>query len=74
MSAAIDGSRDRIVKETAAWGACRVGDAIGGDGVRQSSVRLMCDKGDLVGLFRLDDAGQLRDLTLSPANDQPCVP
>lgn len=74
MSAAIEAARPRIASAAAAWGGCRIGEAIGGDGVHLSSVRLLCDKGDLVGLFRLDDAGQLRDLLLSPANEQACVP
>jgi hypothetical protein len=74
MAAAIAAARDRIAAQTAGWGACRVGDPIGGDGVRATSVRIACDKGNLVGNFALDDAGQLRELRLSPASDQACVP
>ncbi|MGE5815238.1 MAG: serine hydrolase domain-containing protein [Acidobacteriota bacterium] len=74
MSAAIEASRGRIASEASAWGACRIGEAIGGDGMHVSSVRLACDKGNLVASYRLDDGGQLKELTLSPANDQPCVP
>lgn len=74
MIAAIEGARDRIAREAAAWGACRPGEAIGGDGEKVSSVRLACDKGDLVGYFRLDDSGQLSEMILSPANEEACVP
>lgn len=74
MSAAIEASRSRIASEASAWGTCRIGEAIGGDGMHVSSVRLACDKGNLVASYRLDDAGQLKELTLSPANDQACVP
>lgn len=72
MTAAIEGARARIATEAAAWGACRVGEAVGGDGVRLSSMRMTCDKGDLVALFRLDDRGELMQLTLSPAPEQAC--
>jgi CubicO group peptidase (beta-lactamase class C family) len=74
MSAAIERARSRIATEAAAWGSCRIAEAVGGDGVRLSSVRLACDKGNLVGLFRLDEAGELQELTLSPSPDQACVP
>ncbi len=74
MTAAIEHARERIATEAAAWGACRVGDAVGGDGARLSSVRLTCDKGNLVGVFQLDEKGQLASLTLSPAPEQACVP
>jgi CubicO group peptidase (beta-lactamase class C family) len=74
MRAAIDGARDRIARDASAWGACRADDAIGGDGVHVSSIRLACEKGNLVAMFRLDDSGQLEQLTVSPAADQACVP
>jgi CubicO group peptidase (beta-lactamase class C family) len=74
MRAAIDGARDRIAKGAAEWGACRVDEPVGGDGVHVSSVRLACEKGNLVAVFRLDDSGRLQQLTLSPAPEQVCVP
>jgi hypothetical protein len=74
MQAAMEGARDRIAKEADAWGSCTLGEPIGGDGVHISSVRLNCEKGNLVALFRLDESGALRQLTLSPTNEQTCVP
>jgi hypothetical protein len=74
MSAAIEAARGRIAREAEAWGTCRVGEAIGGDGVKVSSIRLACDKGDLVGYFRLGDSNQLSEMILSPANEVACVP
>ncbi len=74
MTAAIEGARGRIASDAAAWGACRVGEVIAGDGVRSSAVRVLCEKGNLVALVRLDEGGHLQSLTLSPAPDQACVP
>jgi hypothetical protein len=74
MLAAIDAARSRIATEAAAWGTCRVGEPVGGDGALVSAIRLACDKGGLIASLQLDDSGRLKELWLSPAADQACVP
>ena len=72
LAAAIESAAPRIAREAAAWGSCRAGEAIGGDGVRQTAVRLSCERGDLIARLALDEAGLLRSLVLLPTST--CVP
>ncbi len=73
MRAALESAAPRIAADGAAWGACRIGEEVGGDGVRQSAVRLNCERGDLIARATLDNRGRLTSLTLVPAGGA-CVP
>ena len=75
MQAALEGTQQRIAADAAAWGACRPGEAIGGDGVRESVVSLECERGRLIARLVLDPADStLTSFTLVPAGDEACVP
>jgi hypothetical protein len=75
MRAALDAAKPRIASEAAAWGSCRSGETLFGDGQTRSAIRLECERGDLVAQVRLDENGRLASLTLVPALDETaCVP
>ena len=75
MTAAIEAARPRIAAETAGWGTCRVGEAVGGDGVTTSVVRLACERGQLDARLALDPGThELTQLTLMPDFGAACVP
>ena len=75
MTAALEAARPRVAKEAAAWGACRVGEAVAGDGVRQSAVRLDCEAGPLIARLTLNpDTHEVADLSLVPERSAACVP
>lgn len=57
------------------WGACKSGDTVGGDGKVDSSVKLMCERGNLFARVSLDpETKRLKSLDLIPTRDQRCVP
>jgi CubicO group peptidase (beta-lactamase class C family) len=56
-----------------AYGACRLGDAIEGDGVTKAKFALTCDRGALELALSLED-DRLASATLSPPSDALCVP
>ena len=65
----------RQFSAAAAWGSCKVGEPLSGNGIRTSSIRLVCDNGPLVARIALD--GTTRKLTsveLVPLREQRCVP
>jgi CubicO group peptidase (beta-lactamase class C family) len=64
----------RVASDAAAWGRCRIGEAVSGDGVRQSAVRLRCERGNLVARVSLDEDGRMTGLALVPSAESPCVP
>jgi CubicO group peptidase (beta-lactamase class C family) len=74
MMAALTAARPQIAAQAAAWGSCRAGEAVSGDGVRQSGIRLTCDRGDLIARLSLGEDGRLADLALVPASDATCLP
>jgi CubicO group peptidase (beta-lactamase class C family) len=58
-----------------AWGACKVGETIAGDGTRNSTVRFTCKGGVLAARLSLDPVThRLTNLDLAPTRDQRCVP
>lgn len=69
---------DRMRRQTAAasaWGVCKLGEAVGGDGKRDSAVKLTCDRGNLVARVSLDpETNRLKSLDLVPTREQRCVP
>lgn len=65
----------RKVSAASAWGACKAGDAIGGDGSRNSVMRFTCDGGVLAARISIDPAThRLTNLDLVPTRDQRCAP
>ena len=57
------------------WGACKLGDTVGGDGKVDSSAKLMCERGNLFARVSLDpESKRLKSLDLMPTRDQRCVP
>jgi hypothetical protein len=65
----------RQVAAASAWGTCKVGEAVAGDGNLDSAVRLICERGPLLVRLSLDPTTRrLTNLNLVPARDQRCVP
>ena len=65
----------RQVAAAAAWGTCKVGEPLGGNGTRNSAIRLTCDNGPLVARIGLDATSRkLTSLDLVPLREQRCVP
>ena len=65
----------RQINAASSWGACKVGDAVGGDGSSNSTVRLVCERGTISARLALDPAThRLASLDLAPTRGQRCVP
>lgn len=56
-----------------AWGSCKVGETLSGNGTRSSTVRLVCEKGPMAARVTVD-AGKLTGVDLIPLREQTCVP
>lgn len=75
MAAAIEQARPRIAADAEAWGSCRLGETVGGDGARTTAIRVTCDRGDLVARVSIEpSSGRLETVTLVPAADNACAP
>lgn len=58
-----------------AWGSCKVGEPLSGNGIRNSAIRLTCDNGPLAARIALDpNTRKLTSLDLVPLREQRCVP
>jgi hypothetical protein len=57
-----------------AWGACKLGEMVSGDGKGEGVVKLLCERGNLLAEVAFDDANKLKTVELVPARDQRCVP
>jgi CubicO group peptidase (beta-lactamase class C family) len=64
----------RQMKAAAAWGSCRVGEPLSGNGTRNSAIRLVCDNGPIAARIGLDPSHKLTSLDLVPLREQRCVP
>jgi CubicO group peptidase (beta-lactamase class C family) len=65
----------RQVSAASAWGTCKIGEAVAGDGSRESTVKLSCERGTLSAGISLDlSTHRLTNLELAPTRDQRCVP
>ncbi|HEX6731670.1 MAG TPA: serine hydrolase domain-containing protein [Pyrinomonadaceae bacterium] len=65
----------RQVAAAAAWGSCKVGEPVGGNGTRNSSIRLVCANGPIAARIALDPGThKLTSLDLVPLREQRCVP
>ncbi len=59
----------------AAWGSCKVGEPLSGNGTRNSTIRLVCDNGPLAARIALDATShKLTSVDLVPLREQRCVP
>jgi hypothetical protein len=57
-----------------AWGACKLGETVSGDGKREGAVKFLCERGNIFARVGLDDANKLKTVDLVPTRDQRCVP
>ena len=65
----------RQIAAASAWGACKLGEPVGGDGKRETAVKVVCDRGNLQARISLDpETNKLKTLDLAPTRDQRCVP
>ena len=56
------------------YGACRVGETLGGDGKASARIRFECERGSLAVSLRLDKNGKLTSVSFSRPPDVTCVP
>lgn len=56
------------------WGTCKVGEQLGGNGTRTSTIRFNCDGGPLAARIAVDASHKLTGLDLIPLREQRCVP
>ena len=65
----------RQVAAASAWGSCKVGEPLSGNGARNSAVRLVCDNGPIAARIALEpNTHKLTNLDLVPLREQRCVP
>ena len=64
----------RQISAAAAWGSCKVGEPLSGNGVRNSAIRLVCNNGPIAARIALDSDHKLTSLDLVPLREQRCVP
>src|SRR5215213_6957827 len=64
----------RQISAAAAWGSCKVGEPLSGNGMRNSAIRFVCDNGPLAARIALDPNHKLTSLDLVPLREQRCVP
>lgn len=64
----------RQITGAAAWGSCKIGEPLSGNGTRNSAIRITCDGGPLVARIALDATHKLSNLDLVPLREQRCVP
>jgi hypothetical protein len=72
----LDISRMRSQIDAAApWGVCKLGEAVSGDGTRESTVRISCERGTLMARFSLDPGThRLSAFSIQPSREQRCLP
>jgi len=65
----------RQIKAASLWGACNLGEAVGGDGSRTTIVRLVCERGTISARLALNPTThRLASLELAPARAERCAP
>jgi len=65
----------RQLQAASPWGMCKTGEAVSGDGTRDSIVKLLCDRGTLLARFVVDpETHRLSTFNLVPSREQRCVP
>ena len=64
-----------LLASASPWGMCKAGEAVAGDGNRESVVKFSCERGTLLARLSLDpETHRLSNLNLVPSRDQRCVP
>jgi len=64
-----------LLESARPWGACKAGEAVSGDGTRESVVKFSCERGTVLARLALDPVTQrLSNFNLVPSRDQRCVP
>jgi CubicO group peptidase (beta-lactamase class C family) len=75
MKSALEEARAQIAQRTVAWGSCRVGEPLAGDGERLTVVRVNCDRGDLAARVTIEpESGRLEEIALFPEGGNRCSP
>ncbi len=70
----VEKARRQITAATA-WGSCKVGETLSGNGTRSSTLRLTCDGGPMAIRLALDaTTRKLTNVDLIPLREQRCVP
>jgi CubicO group peptidase (beta-lactamase class C family) len=65
----------RQIAAAGVWGVCKAGEAVAGDGIRDSVVKLSCERGTLLARVGLDPATQrLLNFSFLTPRDQRCLP
>jgi len=65
----------RQMNAASSWGACKLGETVGGDGSRNGTVRLVCERGTISARLALNPTThRLTSLDLTPAREQRCAP
>ena len=65
----------RQVMAASAWGSCKVGEPLSGNGTSNSAIRLVCENGPLAVRIGLDaKTHKLTNLDLVPLREKRCVP
>ncbi|MGI9067263.1 MAG: serine hydrolase domain-containing protein [Pyrinomonadaceae bacterium] len=65
----------RQLASASQWGTCKAGEAVSGDGSRESVVKLSCERGTLLVRLALDPTThRLTNFNLVPSREQRCVP
>ena len=65
----------RQIAAASAWGSCKLGETLSGNGTRSSTLRLMCDGGPMAIRVALDaTTRKLTNVDLIPLREQRCVP
>jgi hypothetical protein len=65
----------RQINAASTWGTCKLGETVGGDGSRNSTVRLVCERGTISARLALNPTThRLASLDLGPTRDQRCAP
>jgi hypothetical protein len=65
----------RQISAMSAWGACKPGEVLGGNGTSSTSIRLQCDGGPVAARIAMDSSThKLTNLDLFPLREQRCVP
>ncbi len=65
----------RLLSSASSWGTCKAGEAVSGDGTRESVLKLSCERGTLLARFELDpETHRLASFNVVPSREQRCVP
>ena len=65
----------RQIAASSGWGTCKLGETVSGDGKRESAVKLICERGNLLARISVDpETNRVKTIDLVPTREQRCVP